>query len=169
MVDIYVYWQQIPRKLHNGPKFRYNISIEGEPEWVFLLFNQTLKFWCWCVSSIRPEKITKTYAKFENLPQSKNYTFKIWSENDDGPSTRASEVKVYSERPMEPSRLTKIDFEDGKYKLEWDAPKQISMKYPLSHYTLFWCNSKKDWPYKCSVSEMCTTIGYTLIVFRRVT
>lgn len=27
-----VYWQQIPEEIRNGPNFRYNISVDGEPQ-----------------------------------------------------------------------------------------------------------------------------------------
>lgn len=52
----------------------------------------------------------------------------------------------------EPSGFTKTAYENGKYELNWQPPKDLIHKSEITNYTLFWCNHKKDRPYQCDVS-----------------
>lgn len=81
--EVYIYWKHIKEKQKNGPLFRYGISCEED-------------------DSIKPTEITNAYAKFDNLPASKSYTFHIWSENMNGSSLGRSTVRV----PKEADRTT---------------------------------------------------------------
>lgn len=99
-------------------------------------------------------EITNAYARFINLSTNKGYKFRIWSENADGPSRKASEVYIprQSDQLKQPSSFTKTAYGDGKYELNWQAPKDIHSRFAITSYTLFWCNHKRDRPYQCNVS-----------------
>ncbi|KAK4871636.1 hypothetical protein RN001_015760 [Aquatica leii] len=132
--EVFIYWQQIPQSLANGPNFTYAVEVIGR-------------------NDIELVEVTDAYAKFRNLSVYESYTFDIWSQNSVGRSKEKSVVVVPSQtqRVDEPLSYTKIAFGDGKYELSWKAPKR-SMFYtsPVEYYTIFWCTHDRDRPYQCT-------------------
>nr|XP_023016620.1 cytokine receptor-like [Leptinotarsa decemlineata] len=89
--DAYVYWQQIKEEQENGQNFSYEVVVEN---------NRTL----------RPTELTKAYAKFENLADSK-YEISIWSRNDQGRSAQKSTIIIpESQDELSPNNI--IEEED---------------------------------------------------------
>lgn len=76
--DIYIYWQKLQPHQENGNDFCYVVEVDGHP-------------------NLKPSKNDSNYALFSNLPD-RNYTFRIWSQNDIGRSDRSSEVFVPAQK-----------------------------------------------------------------------
>nr|XP_023020185.1 cytokine receptor-like [Leptinotarsa decemlineata] len=130
--DAYVYWQQIKEEQENGQNFSYEVVVEN---------NRTL----------RPTELTKAYAKFENLADSK-YEISIWSRNDQGRSAQKSTIIIPESRIMEPENFVKTEHpgltsEDYFYEVTWDPPKPTDKK--ITNYTVYWCDNDRDRPYQC--------------------
>ncbi|XP_054259785.1 cytokine receptor-like isoform X1 [Macrosteles quadrilineatus] len=133
--DVYVYWQNIPEYLYNGDHFKYKVTVEEDGVPRNLDANET----------------TSAYAKFRGLSMN-SYRFRIISTNIEGESEDYSEVFVPSPSQLskslaEPLSFTKIAFDHHIYELSWKPP--ITTQ-PISNYTIFWCDNKKDRPYQCT-------------------
>ncbi|KAF5285234.1 hypothetical protein FQR65_LT13298 [Abscondita terminalis] len=130
--EVFIYWQQIPSYIINGPNFTYVVEIVGK-------------------NDIKPVEVTSGYAKFRNLSVDESYTFHLWSQNIVGRSDEKSVVVVPSqfERVREPASYTKIVYGDGKYELSWVTPNNLYTNTPIKNYTIFWCSLDRDPPYQC--------------------
>ncbi|XP_071454335.1 cytokine receptor isoform X2 [Hetaerina americana] len=131
--DVYIYWQEIPEYLHNGPNFEYKI-IE--------IHENGIK------RHLIPSEMTRTYAKFKGLTFN-SYTFTIVSSNSEGYSMESSQVYIPSQTdsPGDPASFTKIAFGDGIYELSWKHPNDQDN---IINYTIFWCSNDRDRPYQCA-------------------
>ncbi|RZC42750.1 fn3 and/or zf-C2HC 2 domain containing protein, partial [Asbolus verrucosus] len=129
--EVYIYWQQIPKKKRNGPDFRYKISVEANP-------------------ALQPSKLTDNYAKFDNLSILSSHMFHIWSENARGLSLEKSIIMVPSHRDLveKPKNFAKVDYGGGRYELCWKTPKIPPFQH-LQSYTIFWCEDKRERPHQC--------------------
>lgn len=78
--DVYLYWQAIPQNQENGDNFTYKIIYVEEN-------GQN--------ATIKPDEITKTYAKFKGLSFSKYY-FEIASTNAVGNNKDRAKIFVPS-------------------------------------------------------------------------
>ncbi|XP_063928126.1 cytokine receptor-like isoform X1 [Zophobas morio] len=130
--EVYIYWKHIKEKQKNGPLFRYGISCEED-------------------DSIKPTEITNAYAKFDNLPASKSYTFHIWSENMNGSSLGRSTVRVPEEADhvKEPKNFIAVKFSEGDFELFWEPPELSTNQY-ITNYTIFTCSNVRDRPDQCT-------------------
>lgn len=99
-----------------------------------------------------PVEVTNIFAKFTGLSLMR-YNFHIVSSNEIGNSTNYSTVFVpaSSDRVPEPKGFLKIAYEGGKYELSWEPPDH-DPKINITSFTIFWCSSKKDRPYPCTVT-----------------
>lgn len=131
--DVLVYWKALPETEHNGDNFYYNITVVEEEE----------------VTSIKPDIITNSYAKFSNL-NFNSYRFYIKSVNAEGSAKHSSSVYLPKKSDVipEPFVFTKIDYGDGTYQLSWKSPDMETNT--IVNFTTFWCESNKDRPYQCN-------------------
>ncbi|XP_046405869.1 cytokine receptor-like isoform X2 [Ischnura elegans] len=131
--DVYIYWQEIPDYMQNGPEFQYAIKEIRQ--------NGQL-------NALVPNEVTRAYAKFKGLTLN-NYTFTVVSKNREGLSIESSQVYVpsWDDIPDEPASFTKIAFGDGIYELSWKHPNDQD---DIVNYTIFWCSNERDRPYQCS-------------------
>lgn len=131
--DVIIYWKHIPNEEHNGDNFRYEISV----------FENDIAV------NVTPVVLTDTCAKYTGLSFGA-YRFVIRAMNANGTAPQSSVVYVprkYEILP-EPALFTKVDFGDGSYELSWKLANMTTDK--ISNYTIFWCESNRDYPYPCN-------------------
>lgn len=132
--SVYVYWQLMPVIEYNGEDFQYVIDVLEEDREVEKR-NVSLRF---------------PYEKFEI--SFKRHTFLVWSANKEGKAEgKGSVVQVPARKDTlkPPKILSKIDFGHGIYELSWKIPDISRSGIVIHNYTTFWCETKKDWPYRC--------------------
>uniref|UniRef100_A0A1L8E393 Putative cytokine receptor n=3 Tax=Nyssomyia neivai TaxID=330878 RepID=A0A1L8E393_9DIPT len=131
--DIVLYWEQLPLEEQNGNNSHYVVSeVRNE-------HNATI--------DCSPSEISLIKAKFQNVPPG-DLTFTIKSANSQGQSKEGSEIHVPArgKRFPPPQDLKKYSI-DSKYKLKWAPP--ATRQDELVSYTVFWCESKTNYPSEC--------------------
>ena len=134
--DIFVYWQKIDQRFHNGPNFHYeitNITSDGQSY------------------PISPDEVTESFAKFSRLSYDQSFEFSVISVNDEGSSPEASLVTVPEQQlinSLAPRSVTTIYNEDtNSFNISWFAPLNESQ---VVSYTIFWCPRKSIIDTQCS-------------------
>jgi len=126
-----VYWQSLEAWEEYGPQFQYKVIMDGEDTPV-------------------PNKITSSFAQFDNLSSKRNFLVSILSSNSVGISSESTLniPSLTSASSLLPLSVTKIYEEDDILTLSWLPPKNADH---VTSYTLFWCKDSKarDRPYQC--------------------
>ncbi|XP_059615014.1 cytokine receptor [Phlebotomus argentipes] len=132
--DIWLYWKQLPLEEQNGNNSHYVISNIKSTDGTEL--------------PIPAHNLTTIMAKLISMPD-KDYIFTIRSANSEGESINSSTIYVpkQSKRFPKPEKLKKYSI-DYKYKLTWSPPN--SRRDELVSYTVFWCESKTNYPSECN-------------------
>ncbi|XP_055688882.1 cytokine receptor [Lutzomyia longipalpis] len=143
--DIVLYWEQLPLEEQNGNNSHYVVSEVRNAH------NMVIER--------RPTEINNIMAKFVNMP-SGNLTFTIHSANSQGQSIGGSTIHVpaRNKRFPPPTQLKKYSI-DSKYKLTWAPPTRRQNE--LVSYTVFWCESKTNYPSECDGPMSFTTVDST--------
>uniref|UniRef100_A0A182R1P4 Fibronectin type-III domain-containing protein n=1 Tax=Anopheles funestus TaxID=62324 RepID=A0A182R1P4_ANOFN len=137
--DMYVYWRELDDWQHNARSgFYYNVTVIGPK-------GRIIKNLITAVGMIR-YNITDM-----------DYTFSIRSANAEGISERSSEVFVPSRqyRLGKPS-IDKLLSDSGKFTLFWKPPADV--RYKITSYTVFWCNTTSNSPNDCNGSINFTSV-----------
>ena len=132
---VFVYWEQVERKFHNGPGFHYIVTLLSD-------------------SDTEPPvtvNSTHSFAKFEGLPLETQLTFSVRSVNTAGSSSNTSLVSVPPQSTVTgaaPQSVTTIySSQQESYRVSWYPPGSPSR--PVS-YTVFWCRTNSSLPHSCS-------------------
>ena len=138
--DIYVYWQQLRQRYHNGPNFRYEIvQIMSGDERLSLL----------------PVEVTDSYAKFTNMTYVDQYKFSVTSVNSEGEAPGSSKVSVPDQETihkLSPIAVTTIYNNDRNMdfvKISWFKPRSATDDQ-IKSYTIFWCQRQQRLDTQCT-------------------
>ena len=127
--DIFVYWQQLDARYHNGPDFHYEIVKILSDEKPYLVDSMN---------------VSSSFAKFSGMPLDKSFTFFVNSFNSEGHAASTSEVFVPMQEDISvlaPMAVTTIYNEEAldELKISWIVPPGI---YDIESFTIFWCPLK---------------------------
>ncbi|RZF47644.1 hypothetical protein LSTR_LSTR009528 [Laodelphax striatellus] len=133
--DIYIYWQQLPERMHNGDNFSYRVKQldpdTGEESELFA--NET----------------SPSFARFRDFPREATH-LKIYSINSEGYSKNGSYIFIPSaiDYVPEPLAFTKMLLEqEGHFSLTWKKPQMKNVE--VTGYTIYWCENNNERPYPC--------------------
>lgn len=149
---VLAYFEALPPSKHNGKNLQYLFTESSRP-------------------ALIPTELTSSYAKFEDVRESDDLMFSIHSENSEGPSKLASHLRVpalHKRCPM-PTAIKKIKMNTQTYVFSWQAPLGRLTKYctEIISYTVFWCNSKNEWPNSCDGTISFERVSHDAFHFQR--
>uniref|UniRef100_A0A6B2E6T6 Putative cytokine receptor n=1 Tax=Phlebotomus kandelakii TaxID=1109342 RepID=A0A6B2E6T6_9DIPT len=143
--DLWLYWKPLPLEEQNGNNSHYVISSVRNGKGTEL--------------TIQASNLTTIMAKFQEI-RDEDFTFTIRSANSEGESIDGSTIYVPSRAnrfPL-PTDLKKYSI-DYKYKLTWAPPS--TRQDELTSYTVFWCESKTNYPSECNGPMFFETVNTT--------
>lgn len=114
-MDVSVFWESIPKYLHNGTGFGYNVTA----------YSHNYSF---------TKKVNVSTYTFNNLPIG-HYWIRISCFNDEGESASFSELQIFPPMDYRQPQIRSV-FKDKGYNVSWIEPQTTN----LSNYTLMYCN-----------------------------